>query len=168
MSEFVEKHRASVRVCLPGQDPFDGLLAISPQSRTRVGSETILELLNTSQRVIPIILPDDSKVLLVTRLNIDWILASTGVDADLVCPKTYIVSREESVQVTFNDGRSIDGMIQMELPDGMNRASDFLNCPDDFFPLRTRLGVVIVNKSRIRDTRVHAASPKAIPTVHEL
>ena len=26
-------------------------------------------------------------------------------------------------------------MIQMEMPDGMNRASDFMNCTDDFFPL---------------------------------
>jgi hypothetical protein len=167
MPEFVEKHRASVRVCLPGQDPVDGQIALGPLSRTRQGSETILELLNTPQRVVPLMLPEFQTVLLVTRLNIDWVLAGAGVDVDLVCPRSYIVSREESVHVTFSDGRTIDGMIQMELPEGMNRASDFLNCPDEFFPMRTRIGIVIVNKTRIRDTRVHSASPQAIPTAHE-
>ena len=167
MTEYVEKHRASVRVCLPGQDPIDGHIALSHVSRSRQGSETILELLNMPQRVVPIMMPE-FQTLLVTRLNIDWVLAGTGVDPDLVCPRSYIVSREESVQVTFNDGRIIDGMIQMELPDDMNRASDFLNCSDDFFPLRTRLGIVIVNKARIRDTRVHSPSPRAAQTIHEL
>ncbi len=166
MPEYVEKYRAAVRVCLPGQDPIDGEIALGPHSRTRQGGETMLELLNTPQRVIPLILPHT--VLLITRLNIDWVLAGKGVDADLVCPRSYVVSREESVQVTFNDGRAIDGMIQMEMPEGMNRASDFLNCPDDFFPLRTRLGVAIVNKVRIRNTRVHEASPKAVSTARDL
>ena len=165
MPEYVAKNRASVRVCLPGQDPIDGRIALSPLSRTRQGSETILELLNTPQRVIPFELPHT--VLLITRLSIDWVLAAKGVEADLVCPRTYVVSREESVEVTFNDGRSIGGMIQMELPEGMNRASDFLNCPDDFFPLRTRLGVAIVNKASIRETRVHAPSPRAISSSRE-
>ena len=137
------------------------LLPTSPLSHG--GPETLLELLNAPQRVVPFELPEFDTVLLLTRLNIDWVLAGNAVDPELVRPANYVITREESVHVTFNDGRSIDGMIQMALPGVMNRASDFLNEGDDFFPLGTRLGTVIVNKARVRDTRVLAVSPRPEP-----
>src|SRR5688572_2298611 len=167
MSGYVHKHRAPVRVCLPGQDPIDGLFSLSPQSALHDGPETILELLNSPVRVIPFIVPAESSVLLLTRLNIDWAVAGHGIDPALVCPKTFAITREESVHVTFNDSRSIDGLLQMEMPQGMNRASDFLNSADEFFPIRTRVGIVIVNKARVRDVQVTQASPRPIMVLEE-
>jgi len=160
MTGYVHKHRAPVRVCLPGQDPVDGLFSLAPQSALHDGPETILELLNSPVRVIPFILTEHSTVLLLTRLNIDWVIAGHGVDPHLVSPKTYAVTREESVHITFNDGRGVSGLLQMELPQGMNRASDFLNTPEEFFPMRTRVGIVIVNKGRVRDVTVTQISPR--------
>jgi hypothetical protein len=162
MSGYVHKHRAPVRVCLPGQDPIDGLFSLNPQSPHHDGCETILELLNSAARVIPFIVAEQSTVLLLTRLNIDWAVAGAGVDPALVCPRTYAVTREETVQLTFNDGRTISGLLQMELPQGMNRASDFLNGAEEFFPMRTRIGIVIVNKARVRDVQVMQVSPRPV------
>ena len=44
--------------------------------------------------------------MLVTRLNIDWVLAGNDLDPSFVCPQSYIVTQEELVELAFNDGRS--------------------------------------------------------------
>jgi hypothetical protein len=155
---YIKKHQASVRVCLPGQDPIDGTLSLSPDSPFHSGPQTILELLNSQLRMIPFLLASSNDdVLLLTRVNIDWVVAGSGVEAELIQSRLLPITREENVLVTFSDGRVIDGFIQIELPEGMNRVSDYLNGPYDFFPLRTRLGVVCINKARVRDTRLTAA-----------
>ncbi len=152
--EYVDKLRAAVRVCLPGQDPIDGIFSLSRSTPLRPGPETILDLLNGPLRTIPFILDEAMDVLLITRVNIDWAMAGLGVEPPLISPPVIGLTREESVHVTFNDGRQIDGLIQLEPPNGIHRASDFLNGPQDFFPLRTRIGVLFVNKARVRDTHV--------------
>jgi hypothetical protein len=47
----------------------------------------------------------------------------------------------------------------MELPETLNRASDFLNGEEDFFPLVTKQGIVLLNKHRVLYTRVYESSP---------
>lgn len=150
MNKHIEKKRATVRVCLAGGDDLDGFFMLAPRAEHRDGAETILELLNSGKRVIPLILSDDDSVFLVTRTRIDWVAAGPGVDPGLVCPPTYLVSREERVEIQFGDGRAIEGMVQMEVEDGFARVSDFLNLADDFFPMETRFGTVVVNKNRMR------------------
>ena len=103
-------------------------------------------------------LQSSTDVLLLTRDNIDWAVAGSGVESSLMLSPPLAVTREENVLVTFSDGRAIDGLIQIELPEGMNRVSDFLNGPQDFFPLRTRIGTVFINKARVRDTRVNTTA----------
>ena len=164
MAEFINKQWVAVRISLPGEDPLDGQLALASRSETRDGPQTVLEMLNSRARMIPFQRAEDDKVLLLSRRNVNWVVLGSGVDPLLVCPATYGASREESVHVTFTDGRGIDGRIQMELPEGMNRASDFLNCPEEFFALRSRLGIVLVNKSCVRDVLVLEPSPLPLPT----
>jgi len=158
LTGYVRKHQAPVRVCLPGQDPIDGILSLAPDSPYHAGPQTILELLNSQVRAIPFVLQSSTDVLLLTRDNIDWAVAGSGVESSLMLSPPLAVTREENVLVTFSDGRAIDGLIQIELPEGMNRVSDFLNGPQDFFPLRTRIGTVFINKARVRDTRVNTTA----------
>ena len=47
----------------------------------------------------------------------------------------------------------------MELPEDLNRASDFLNGDGDFYPLMTRDGTVLINKTRVIDVQVFQESP---------
>jgi hypothetical protein len=47
----------------------------------------------------------------------------------------------------------------MELPEMLNRASDFLNGEEDFFPLVTNHGIVLLNKQRVLYTRAYESSP---------
>jgi len=84
------------------------------------------------------------------------------VRPELVCPPNYMVTHEETVHITFRDGRTLVGLVQMEQPEGMNRVSDFLNLPDDFFPLRTAHGAALVNKSEARAVRLLAPSPQPV------
>jgi len=163
MTKYIEKKRAPVRVCVIGGEDLDGFLMLAPRAENRDGAETILELLNSGKRVLPMILTDGS-VLLLSRTKIEWVAAGPSVDHDLVCPSTYLVSRQERIEVQFGDGRTLEGLAQMEVEEGFTRVSDFMNLPQDFFPMETRFGIVLVNKSRMRrallcDENAHREPP---------
>jgi hypothetical protein len=159
MAEYVEKLRAGVRVVQPGRDPVDGALMLSPHASYHDRPETILERLNSSDRMIPFHRDADDATLLVSRLDLEWVLARPGTPPHLVCPRTYLVTREERVLLRFRAGGSLAGMIHMELPEHLNRASDFLNLGDDFFALVTGQGVVLVNKHQVLEVELFEISP---------
>lgn len=159
MPEYVSKLRAAVVVCQVGQEQMEGTLSLSPQAEFHHGPETILERLNAHDRILPFHRHHDGTVLLLTRLELEWVAAGRGVERDLVCPRTYQVTREERVQVRFTSGNEMLGLLQMELPETLNRASDFLNGEEDFFPLVTDKGIVVINKHRVLYTRVYQSSP---------
>jgi hypothetical protein len=50
-------------------------------------------------------------------------------------------------------------MVQMDLPNEQSRASDYMNSTDDFFPLSTHAGLLLVNKHAVVDTLVYEISP---------
>jgi hypothetical protein len=155
---YVKKRRVAVRVSQFGHDPVDGFFCLALEPDGAKEPETILGLLNSSLRVIPFIVEDDGTVILLTRLNVDWVMAGERVESDLVVPHHTRVVREEPVALHFMNDTTIDGLIQMEEKDG--RASDFLNSAADFYPVRTRMGMLLVNKSRVRETRLSTVSPQ--------
>jgi hypothetical protein len=159
MPHLIQKLRTPVRIALPSQEPADGYLSLQTLSPNRGGPETILDLLNSEQRVVPFIRARDEAVLMLTRQNLLWVEADGGLDPELVCPRNYHVTHEERVRVRLEDGTLIDGVIQMELPEELNRASDFLNGDGDFYPLITRDGTVLINKARVLDMQVFQESP---------
>jgi hypothetical protein len=159
MPEFISKLRAAVVVCQAGQEQMEGSLSLSPQAEFHHGPETILERLNAPERILPFHRREDSAVLLLTRLELEWVAAGRGVARELVCPRNYQVTREERVQVRFTSGNEMVGLLRMELPEMLNRASDFLNGQEDFFPLVTEQGIVLLNKQRVLYTRVYQTSP---------
>ncbi|HEY3215337.1 MAG TPA: hypothetical protein VGK93_02470 [Candidatus Eisenbacteria bacterium] len=158
MPEFSPKLRVAVRVRLSGEEPMDGFLLLSPESDFRPGPETILERLNASDRVIPFHRRSDGTTLLLTRLDLEWVVAGRG-KGDLSVPPSHFVTHQERVRIRFSGGGEMEGLIQMELPETLNRASDFLNGADDFFPLATVQGIYLVNKTRVLETRLFQSSP---------
>jgi hypothetical protein len=110
--------------------------------------------------VIPFIGTEDGSVILLTRLNVEWVMAGERTEMNLILPADYVISRQEPVELEFMNGTTIDGVIQMEVtPEGI-RASDFLNGPADFYPVLTRMGTLLVNKARVRSTRLSTISPR--------
>jgi hypothetical protein len=162
MARYVEKQQASVRVSMAGEEPVEGSLSLAPQAQFHGGPETLLDLLNSGQRVLPLVGADGQSVLLLSRLGVGWVMPDPGVPPERVCPPTYIVTREERVEVRFDDGQHLEGLIQMELPEDLNRASDFLNATDDFFTLVTPFGTLLVNKTRLREVKVFESSPRPL------
>lgn len=159
MARYVHKLQASVLLSRPDEEALEGYLSLSPRAESHDGPETLLDLLNSSARFIPFVPADGGPVLLLARLQLDWIMPGPEVPADVVRPSTYLVTREERVGLRFTDGRRIEGLIQMELPEELNRASDFLNGPGDFFPLLTDFGILLLNKATVRETEVFESSP---------
>ena len=148
-SPHVDKLLVPARVMLPGPEHVGGFFALAPATPFRDGPESLLELLNGGSRVVPFIRAADEAVLLLSRDTIDWIEVDAHVDPAWVRPATFMVTREEHVQVRMLDGRKIEGRVSMELPEHLNRISDYLNLPEDFFPLATRAGTMLINKARL-------------------
>jgi hypothetical protein len=150
----IQKLRAAVRLSQPGESPLDGYLCLLPEVNGEQRPETILELLNSSRRVIPFLRPIDDSVVLLTRLNIDWAVAGAQVDPSWVMPVRSPATREQSVLLHFLDGSTMEGDVRWSSPGADIRLSDFLNSRQDFYPLVTRIGILMVNKNRVRETSV--------------
>jgi hypothetical protein len=157
---YVEKLLVPARIALPGPEQITGMFALSASSPFRPGPESLLDLLNAPTRVVPFIRTADDVVLLVSRLAIDWVEVDRTVDPTWVRPASIVAAREEHVHVRMLDGRRIEGYVTMDLPEHLNRISDFLNLPEDFAPLVTRSGIVLMNKARISGARLFESSPK--------
>jgi len=162
VAEFVDKQRLAVRVCMAWGEPLDGTLMLAPQAQFHDGPETLLERLNTPDRVVPFQLPEGGGTLLLMRDAIEWVLAGNEVDPSLVAPPRYRVTREEQVRLSFLAGGELSGLLQMELPEMFSRASDFLNGAEDFFPLLAATGVVMVNKRQVVQTHVLSSAPVTV------
>lgn len=159
MSEYVEKLRVNVRISRAGQAVAEGLVSLSPHSAVRPGPETLLELLDPATGFLPFERIADDAVVLLSRQDIQWVMAGPEVDGDLVRPRPFRYTREERVRVTLRSGEDFDGLVQMELPEYLNRISDYLNGPERYFPLRTRRGTFLIHKAAVREIFLYEDSP---------
>jgi hypothetical protein len=167
MPDYVGKLRVPVRLQLAGADALDGFLSVAPRSALYEGPETLFELLNAPQRVLPFILESDESVVLVMRQHLDWVEAGEDADPELVSPRPFRVTLEEIVAVEWLDGLQLQGRLPMELPSGGNRASNYMNSDEDFFPLVMESGTMLVNKLRLRAVRISSASPRPTANIIE-
>jgi len=62
--------------------------------------------------------------------------------------------------VRFQGGAEVEGLLELELPETLNRTTDFLNGAADFSPLLRRDGILLVNKHRVVETRLYDRSPR--------
>ena len=159
MPEYIEKIRVTVRVSRPGEPVLEGSLSLSPYSEFHSGPETLLELLNSSATMLPFHRLADDAILLLSRLDLQWVMAGPGVAPELLRPRTFRYTREERVRVRLRSGDELEGLLQMEMPEGMNRASDYMNGPETFFPLTTRQGVFLIQKASARELQLYSSSP---------
>ena len=153
------KYRLPVTLAIAGGPPVSGWVSLSRRSEFRSGPQTLLERLNERVRVVPLV--EGEATHLVTRALIECAEAAPGVDAGLVGPAAFAVTHEEHAHVRLRSGDVLEGVIAMEMPQGFNRTSDFINGEDDFFALRCGDRMLLINKRRVRDVRLHAAGAAA-------
>jgi hypothetical protein len=161
MPRYIEKIRIPVQIARAACEPLAGWLSLAPRAEFRDGPETLLELLNGSNRVLPLVLPEGDTCLLL-RDAIEWVTVGPDAPGGLVAPAGFAVTCEERVQVRLQGGGHLDGILRMELPEHLNRASDFLNGAGDFFPLASGVRTLIVNKGAVSEVRLFKASPKPL------
>jgi len=134
-----------------------------PQVEAEDRAESLVELLNSRRSVIPFIPSDDASVLLLTRLNIDWVAVGDGVEPSLVFPPDGFPTREQRAEMQFVDLRRLEvGLQWYAEEDDHIRLSDFLNTPADFVTARTGFGTLILNKHRIREIRITRPAARAV------
>jgi hypothetical protein len=149
------KYRMPVQMSIAGGPAIAGWVSLSRHSEFRSGPQTLLERLNERVRVVPVV--EHEVTNLVTRALIEWAEPAPGVETALVGPGAYAVTREEHARVRLRSGEVLEGVIEMEMPQGYNRTSDFINGESDFFALRSGQRTLLVNKQRVRDVRLDAA-----------
>lgn len=146
------KYRLPVTFTVAGGADVSGWVSLTRHSEFRRGPQTLLERLNERVRVLPVV--ERELTHLVSRLLIEWAEPGEGVDAALVGPSRFAVTHEERASVQLASGQTLEGIIEIEMPHGYNRTSDFINGQDDFFALRCAERTLLVNKRRIRDLRL--------------
>jgi hypothetical protein len=104
--------------------------------------------------VLPFMQNDGKTILLLTRQNIDWVAVSSSVPEELVLRPGRTVTHSQSVELCFTDESRVEGLVQWDASHRNLRLSDFLNWCEDFFVLKTGFGMLVVNRQRIRETRV--------------
>lgn len=161
MSRYIQKLRVPVRLALSGCEPAEGHFSLSPRAELHDGPETLLERLNAPTRVVPFHEEGDEFVRLVLRSRIEWVMAGPNVAAPLVRRAHFQHTREEHVGVRLAGGTHFEGVLAIEMPHEFNRVSDFLNEAEDFFPLLTREGTLLLSKACLVDVRVRAAGSVA-------
>lgn len=154
MLSDVQKLRVPVRLCLAGTAAVSGNLFVASCSESREGPESVLDRLNSAVRVLPFERAGDGAMLMVVRARVDWVLAAPEVPPFLVQPPHFLPTREERVRVRTHDGGAFDGVLAFEMPHERNRVSDFLNAGEDFFPLGTPQGTVLLRKDAVLDVEL--------------
>lgn len=159
MARNVRKMRVLLRMAQSGQSPIDGTVFLGSRSAVGGSAGTLSELLNRGDRFIPFHRNEDGSTLLVARSRLQWVACEADADPALVLPPDTGILREELVLVRFLDGSEARGLLLMALPNEQSRASDFMNSGDDFFPLSTPAGLLLVNKNAVVDALVYETSP---------
>ncbi len=159
MSLHIEKIRIPVRLAQPHLDPRDGWFLLFPRIAGEQRPETVLELLNSSRSVIPFIEADEGSVLLLTRTNIDWVAVGSGAPEHLILPPGAPATHEQAVQLRFVDESRVDAVIGWRAEGDRTRLSDFLDASGPFIAVGAGFGTLIVNKQRIRETRITIVAP---------
>ena len=157
MGEYIDKLRVMVSVSRAGERDTEGCFSLSPLSEHHTGPETLLEYLNAPHRVLPF--QGHETTVLIARHDVQWVFAGPSVPDELIRPRSYRFTREERVRVRLSGGVELEGLLQMELPETVNRVSDFLNGPEEFFPLTSRGGTYLIQKHHARETILFEASP---------
>lgn len=153
MPPYIQKVRVPIRLSQPNQDPRDGWFLLFPRAGDGENPESVVELLNSPRVVLPFI-QEDRTILLLTRQNIDWVAIGANVAEELVLRPGVTMTHSQRVELRFTDESRVDGVVQWDASHRNLRLSDFLNWCDDFFVLRTGFGMLVVNRQRIRETRV--------------
>ncbi|MBZ0269392.1 hypothetical protein K8I85_14655 [bacterium] len=161
MSHVIPKRAVAVRIHLDTGEEVSGRVFLDFIDVIHRGEQTLLDKFNDDYPWFPM-RRDDGGMHIVNRNRIVLVEPGEDLPPELVRKEGGGVFRCESVAVVFTDDRDeLEGQIAMDLPDEFCRASDFLNFPQDFFPLETEDGPVLVAKRHVVALRVLEAPPAA-------
>ena len=148
----IPKREVTAEVTVIGKKPATLKIFLSQQAKSHTGYERPSDLLNGIDTFFPALDEHGDLVLLqrdavkVVSVAADYETESDGSDpdADDTVPATKV-----EIEVTLDDGTTLEGNVEYVMPEGRARLQDFLNAGDRFIALRQAEMVHLVNKLRI-------------------
>jgi hypothetical protein len=129
----VEKIPVDVTMIMRGGEELTGTIFLDMHSRTHAGPERISDVLNAGAEFIPLVLKDGRTVLLNRRRIVTGCCRAEDDESDALA--LGIVS-DISAGIRLEDGRTLNGMVRMEMHRENTRLSDILNGNEDFIRVR--------------------------------
>jgi len=161
VSHVIPKRDVAVHIRMDTGEEASGHVFLDFIDVIHRGEQTLLDKFNDDYHWFPMRRADGS-MHIVNRDRVVLVEPGDDLPSELVRKESGGIFRCESVAVTFTeDHEELEGQIAMDLPDEFCRASDFLNFPQDFFPLETEDGPVLVAKRHVVALRALEAPPAA-------
>ncbi len=151
----IPKVAVQVELTLEGGEQLAGHVHLLPVAGRHEGRETVLDLLTSPEHHFLPISGHDGPVRLVHQHRI--VLARVSENADAGLGLGIGSEHDEVKEIPLDlelaslppEWARVTGTIRLHMPPGHQRVLDFLNLDDDFFPIRTAAGLVLVNKEYV-------------------
>jgi hypothetical protein len=149
MDHYIPKRRLPVTYWSADHGAAEGriFLDLDPSGSRH---QTILAMLNSPSRFIPVATGPDGRIELVSRVRLVRLVPGPDVLHSDVFTRGFTPSREEDAEVWLTDGSSVTGRVWMPLERPTQRISDFMNLRGrEFFVLLSEREVQLVNAAAV-------------------
>lgn len=143
----IAKNLCRVIFTLADGKQVEGDVFLSPYEAHRHSPQRVGELLNSEEAFLPVKTANGTLQLNVANI----IQAITPADEEL--DDLMMLGKKYTVGITTLCGKEITGEVFVDLPQGSNRVSDYLNQPQRFFPIIIPESVVYIARRFILSVR---------------
>lgn len=137
----VDKIKKKVTLFLADKSQISGQIFLSPYSELGVGRQSLFEVLTTQDRFIPFQSSEGEFSFLNLR-QIVWVTCLRDPDTEEEPP---VPLESRNVVVFLRDGKLFRGDMEMSMPEGKTRLSDWLNEFNGFMIIRDDTREILIN-----------------------
>ena len=164
MDHYIPKRRLPVTYWSADHGAAEGriFLDLDPSGSRH---QTILAMLNSPSRFIPVATGPDGRIELVSRVRLVRLVPGPDVLHSDVFTRGFTPSREEDAEVWLTDGSSVTGRVWMPLERPTQRISDFMNLRGrEFFVLLSGREVQLVNAAAVARMAIQESAGAPLTT----
>jgi hypothetical protein len=147
MSSYGTTQPVRVEVLLVGPRIITGSIHLQPLAQHHGGAETPVDYMNRPELFFAVTL-EGEQPLFVARSQVLYV--KLPADSPFDDPDRVSAARRIEFEIELADGQLVDGVAALDVPPHRPRALDFLNSAPNFFTVRTRDAVWIVNRDHVR------------------
>lgn len=149
----IPKRHVPAILTIKGRPPQEIALFIHRRAASHAGPERPSDILAEREAFIPV--QGIEGVELIHKESIAWITVAVELEmSGQTEAEAWLRSQDKGrIEISFDDGRALQGDVFLTLPEGKRRLQDFLNEAGQFFQVQDRGAVHLVNRSRVVSVR---------------